>query len=65
MAWTNINKPTGPTYTNLNTVGKQQYDQADLTYDDATTYYDGTNPNLYTNVSKPTLPSWTNISKPV
>lgn len=53
MAWTKVNKPTGPTYTNINPAGKEQYDQADITYDSATTYYDGINPSQWSNVSKP------------
>lgn len=45
-------------------MGREQYNQADITYDSATTYYDGVNPNQYTNVAKPVTPSWTNINKP-
>lgn len=65
MAWVNITKPTGPTYTTVNPVGKEQYDQADVTYDSVTTYYDGVNQSQYTNIAKPTTPTWTNIAKPV
>lgn len=64
MAWTSVNKPTGTNYTNLNPVGKEQYDQADITYDSATTYYDGANPGQYTNVAKPTTNAWNNVNKP-
>lgn len=64
MAWTSIAKPTGTTYTNVNVAGKQQYDQANLAYDDASTFYDGVNQNAYTNVAKPSGTSWTNVAKP-
>ena len=63
--WTNILKPNTQIYTNLNAVGKEQYDQTDITYDSTTTYYDGVNPNQYTMVAKPTTPTWTNIAKPI
>lgn len=53
MTWTNVAKPTGTPYTVVNPQGKEQYDQASLTYDDATTYYDGVNQLAYTNVAKP------------
>lgn len=62
--YTNITKPTGTTYTNTNTIGKQQYDQTDITYDDATVFYDGTNEAQYTNITKPTGTTYTNINKP-
>lgn len=52
--YTNINKPSGTSYTNKNSVGKEQYDQADVIYDSATTFYDGTNFSQYTNITKPT-----------
>lgn len=55
MVWTNIPKPVGPTYTNVNPMGREQYDQSSLTYDDTNTFYDGFSPNMWTNVSKPTL----------
>ena len=35
-------------------MGKEQYDQASLTYDDANTYYDGVNMNQWTDIPKPT-----------
>lgn len=60
----NITKPTGTGYTNLNSIGKQQYDQADIIYDDPNVFYDGTNFSLYTNVAKPVGTSYTNIAKP-
>lgn len=63
-SYTNISKPANTSYTPVNFAGKQQYDQANLTYDDASTFYDGLNPNQYTNLSKPTGTSYTKISKP-
>lgn len=62
--YTNITKPSGTAYTNQNAVGKEQYDQATLTYDDSATYYDGVDQTLYTNVTKPTGTSYTNLLKP-
>lgn len=53
--YTNITKPSGTSYTNQNGVGKEQYDQATLTYDDISTYYDGINLLAYTKVSTPTI----------
>lgn len=56
-SWTNIPKPVGANYTNTNAQGKEQYDQASLTYDDSGTYYDGTDVLAWTDVPKP--PSFT------
>ena len=64
ITYTNVAKPITPTYTNNNTQGKEQYDQASLEYDDADTFYDGTNEAFYTSVSKPITPSYTNVAKP-
>lgn len=55
-AWTNIPKPTDATYTNINVQGREQYDQANLTYDDANTFYDGVDMAAWVNVNKPALP---------
>ncbi len=65
MSYTNVPKPILPTYSNSNAMGKEQYDQADLAYDDSSTFYDGINQSQYTNTAKPTLPSYTNIPKPI
>ncbi len=62
--YTKINKPTGTQYTNENPVGKIQYDQADVMYDDPGIFYDGTNPGLYTNINKPVGTAYTKINKP-
>lgn len=65
MSWTKIAKPNSQTYTNVNTQGKEQYDQVSLTYDDANTFYDGVNQTQYTKVAKPITPSWTKVTKPI
>lgn len=52
--WTNVSKPGAQTYTTVNPMGKEQYDQASLTYDSDLTYYDGVNPSQWTDVAKPT-----------
>lgn len=64
MSWVSISKPTGANYTNLNAMGKEQYDQGSLTYDDANTFYDGIDESAYTNMAKPTGSSWNSVSKP-
>lgn len=62
--YVNVTKPSNTSYTNTNTVGKEQYDQLSVSYDDASVFYDGTNPNIYSNVSKPSATAYTNIAKP-
>lgn len=62
--YTNIAKPTGTQYLFTNPIGKQNYDEPSLSYDDSGTYYDGINMNLYTNITKPSGTSYTNIAKP-
>jgi hypothetical protein len=62
--YTNIAKPSGTSYTNINTIGKQQYDQASIEYDDTSVFYDGVNESMYTNITKPSGTSYTNIAKP-
>lgn len=64
MAWTTVPKPRAQTYSNLNPMGKEQYDQATLVYDDSGTFYDGINPAQWTDIAKPTTPSWTKVNKP-
>lgn len=64
MPYTNVAKPTGTNYTNLNAVGKEQYDQENLTYDDVNVFYDGVNETAYTKLAKPVGASYTNIAKP-
>jgi hypothetical protein len=64
MSWTNVPKPNAQSYTNLNPMGKEQYDQSDIIYDSTTTYYDGVNPSQWTDIAKPTTPTWTNVAKP-
>lgn len=64
MSWQNIPKPTTNAYVTVNPPGKEQYDQASLTYDDSGTFYDGINPNQWTDVSKPATNAWQNVAKP-
>lgn len=64
MPWTNVSKPSVTGWTSQNPVGKSQYDQADIAYDSAATFYDGGDPNAWTNVSKPSVTGWTNVLKP-
>ena len=64
MSWTNVSKPGAQSWSNLNPMGKEQYDQSTLTYDSALTYYDGVNPNEWTDVAKPVTNSWIPVAKP-
>lgn len=61
--YTNISKPTGTGYTNINTA-KPSFDEPALSYDDSSTFYDGADLMAYTNISKPIGTTYTNISKP-
>lgn len=65
MAWTNVAKPNSSNYMNINPQGREQYDQSNIEYDSATTYYDGVNPNQWSEVAKPNTNNWQNIAKPV
>lgn len=65
MSWTNIAKPTGTSYTDVNPISKTQYDDALITYDSVDVFYDGGNPSMWTDVNKPGAQSWTNVAKPV
>ncbi len=49
-----VDKPTGTPYTNVNGMGREQYDQSDLLFDSPSTYYDGVDIGAYTNIPKPT-----------
>ncbi len=63
--YTYLAKPTGANYTNINAQGKEQYNQASLTYDDVNTFYDGVDQNAYIKIAKPTGTPYTNIPKPI
>lgn len=63
-AYTYPAKPSAGIYTDLNAVGKQQYDQADIMFDDPNVFYDGVDMTAYTNLTKPVGTPYTNISKP-
>ena len=64
MTWTFVGKPTASVYTNVNPMGKEQYDQSSLTYDDANTFYDGVNAAQWTGIAKPVSSVWVKIAKP-
>ena len=64
MTYTKIPKPTSTTYTNVNPLGKQSYDESDIIYDSTTVFYDGVNVNAYTKVAKPATSSYTKVAKP-
>lgn len=64
MSWTNVPKPTGTSYTNVNDQGRHQYDDYAVMYDDII-FYDGVDQSMWTNVSKPVSSLWTNVPKPV
>ena len=65
MSWTPVTKPTVSGWNSVNPAGRTQYDQPDVTYDQADMYYDGVNPNSWSNITKPSSTSWNNIAKPV
>ena len=52
-AYTYISKPTDATYVPVNAVGREQYDQQSISYDDVSVFYDGYDENAYTNIAKP------------
>jgi hypothetical protein len=62
--YTKIPKPTGVPYTNVNTQGREQFDQANITYDAVNVFYDGIDTNAYTVVNKPTVQGFTKVPKP-
>ena len=62
--YTNIAKPSGATYTQVNPVGRETYDDPTVTFDSSAIFYDGINQSLYTNISKPSGTTYTNIAKP-
>jgi len=63
MVWVSVDKPTASTYGYVNPQGKEFYNQDDVTYDSATTFYDGVNPNQWASVQTGTG-SWVSIAKP-
>lgn len=46
-------------------VGKQQYDESTIIYDDPNVFYDGINTSQYTSLAKPSSTSYTNVAKPI
>lgn len=64
MPYTNVTKPSGTSYSTVNPTGREQFDQADVTYDSSTVFYDSINQSQYTTITKPSGTSYTNIAKP-
>ncbi len=46
-------------------MGREQYDQSDIMYDDPNVFYDGVNPNQWTKVAKPVNQNWVKVPKPI
>jgi len=65
VTYTKIAKPTSSIYTIINPIGREQYDQPTLEYDDSGVFYDGVNQGAYTKVAKPITSVYTKIAKPV
>ena len=66
MSWTNVNKPSTLSWIPVHSSGNHIYDDTEITFDDANTYYEDGNPFMWSNVAKPTTPSsWVSIPKPV
>lgn len=62
MPWTSVPKPNTSNYVNVNTQGREQYDQVSIYYDDASIFYDGVNSNQWTDVAKPSyLLTWNDL----
>lgn len=62
MAYVNVPKPTGASYTKVADFNPI-YDNPKISYDEATYLFDGIG-NHYTNISKPTGSVYTLIAKP-
>lgn len=62
--YTNIAKPLGTSYTLINPIGRETYDDPTVSYDSSAIFYDGVNQSLYTNVAKPSATTYTNVAKP-
>ena len=56
--YTDVAKPTGASYTNVNALGKEGFDDASVSFDSADTFFDGGNGTAWTNVSKPLPPGY-------
>lgn len=53
-AYTYIAKPTSSTYSYVNFPGTQTYDDAFVSYDDPSVFYDSVNYAAWTDIAKPT-----------
>jgi len=62
--YTNVSKPTGAPYTNVNSSGREGFDDTNVSFDSSSTFFDGINDSVYIDISKPTSSTYTLISKP-
>lgn len=59
-----VDKPQTSAFTKVNIGRYTGYNDSDIEYSSATTYYSGNNPSQYTNIAKPSVTSYVNIAKP-
>lgn len=59
--YTNIPKPTGSSYINVNSSGKESFDDDGVTFDSANTFFDGINNAVWSNLNKPNFSNPTTI----
>lgn len=64
MSFTKVNKPTTSSYVKVTPLGRETFDDPNVTYDSPTVFYDGVNQSAWTKLSKPATSNWTKISKP-
>lgn len=53
MAFTKVTKPTSTSYTNVNSRGREQYSDANITYSDPNVFYNGVDDSAWTDILKP------------
>lgn len=56
MSYINVLKPTDSTYTEVNSSGKEGFDDASTTFDQTTTFFDGVSMSVWTEVPRPKQP---------
>lgn len=62
--YTKIAKPSGTNYTQVNPMGREGFDDANILFDDPNVFFDGYNVSQYTKINKPSGTTYTNIPKP-